>query len=64
METHVPHTRLRVFALVLSLALTLVGCGGGTRIGAVCRDGWQSSSTGSGTCSHHGGVEYWIYAED
>jgi hypothetical protein len=20
-----------------------------------CRDGWQSDSNGSGTCSHHGG---------
>src|SRR5437660_11854745 len=28
-------------------------------IGAVCRDGWYSGSTGSGTCSHHGGVNYW-----
>jgi hypothetical protein len=27
--------------------------------GAVCRDGWVSSSTGSGTCSHHGGVRVW-----
>lgn len=23
--------------------------------GTVCRDGWLSSSTGRGTCSHHGG---------
>ena len=30
-----------------------------TGIGAVCRDGWYSGSTGSGTCSHHGGVNYW-----
>jgi hypothetical protein len=28
-------------------------------VGAVCRDGWYSGSTGSGTCSHHGGVNYW-----
>lgn len=28
-------------------------------IGAVCRDGWYSRSTGSGTCSWHGGVKYW-----
>lgn len=27
---------------------------------AICRDGWRSSSSGSGTCSHHGGVAYWI----
>lgn len=31
------------------------------RVGAVCRDGTHSSSTGRGTCSHHGGVEKWIY---
>jgi hypothetical protein len=27
---------------------------------AVCRDGWYSSSSGSGTCSWHGGVDYWV----
>ena len=31
------------------------------RVGAVCNDGWISSSTGSGTCSWHGGVNYWLY---
>lgn len=31
------------------------------RTGAVCRDGWISSATGSGACSHHGGVAYWTY---
>jgi hypothetical protein len=34
------------------------------RIGAVCNDGWVSSSTGSGTCSHHGGVNYWKIRSD
>ncbi|QLY40649.1 hypothetical protein HF295_07240 [Hujiaoplasma nucleasis] len=33
----------------------------GVRIGAICEDGWRSSSTGSGTCSWHGGVDYWLY---
>jgi hypothetical protein len=28
-------------------------------VGAVCQDGWLSPSTGSGTCSHHGGVRMW-----
>lgn len=28
--------------------------------GAICNDGWQSNSTGKGTCSHHGGVSYWL----
>jgi hypothetical protein len=30
------------------------------RIGAMCNDGTRSNSTGSGTCSSHGGVNYWI----
>ncbi len=34
---------------------------GNERIGAICKDGWESFSTGSGTCSHHGGVDYWKY---
>ena len=34
----------------------------GRRIGAVCRDGTRSSATGRGACSHHGGVDHWIYA--
>jgi hypothetical protein len=32
------------------------------RVGAICRDGWRSSATGRGACSHHGGVSEWIYA--
>lgn len=31
------------------------------RIGAICRDGSRSSATGRGACSHHGGVDYWLY---
>jgi hypothetical protein len=31
------------------------------RIGAICRDGTRSTATGSGACSHHGGVAYWLY---
>lgn len=34
----------------------------GPRIGAVCMDGWHSSATGSGACSHHGGVHHWIHS--
>ena len=33
------------------------------RSGAICRDGWVSSSTGRGTCSHHGGVKRWTHYE-
>lgn len=32
------------------------------RIGAICNDGWRSDATGSGACSHHGGVAYWLCA--
>ena len=31
------------------------------RVGAVCNDGWVSTATGSGACSWHGGVAYWLY---
>lgn len=31
----------------------------GGRTGAICHDGWRSSATGSGACSHHGGVSHW-----
>ena len=34
------------------------------RVGAICKDGWRSSATGRGACSHHGGVDYWLYEED
>ena len=30
------------------------------RTGAKCRDGSNSSATGRGACSHHGGVSYWL----
>jgi hypothetical protein len=30
------------------------------RIGAKCKDGTTSTATGSGACSSHGGVDYWI----
>ena len=33
------------------------------RIGAICSDGWRSHSSGSGTCSWHGGVSEWLYKE-
>ena len=33
------------------------------RTGAICRDGWESSATGRGACSHHGGVSEWLYSD-
>lgn len=31
------------------------------RTGAICNDGSYSDATGKGACSHHGGVQYWLY---
>jgi len=31
------------------------------RTGATCKDGSHSNATGSGACSHHGGVAQWLY---
>jgi hypothetical protein len=31
------------------------------RVGATCNDGSHSNATGSGACSHHGGVAFWLY---
>lgn len=30
------------------------------RRGAMCNDGTTSTATGSGACSGHGGVDYWL----
>jgi tetratricopeptide (TPR) repeat protein len=30
------------------------------RIGAICFDGWKSTATSQGACSHHGGVYKWL----
>jgi len=46
-----------------SLSHPGAGTPGGVRIGAICRDGWHSSATGSGACSHHGGVDHWLYSQ-
>ncbi len=61
--------------LIVAIISLIISCGlagreliqgdyqiyGEERIGAICRDGWESFSIGSGTCSHHGGVDYWKY---
>lgn len=40
---------------------TLMSCtSGGNRVGAICIDGYRSTSIGSGACSNHGGVDYWL----
>src|SRR5262249_47767338 len=37
--------------------------GARVRIGATCNDGINSNATGSGACSHHGGVRCWRYSD-
>ena len=55
-----------LFTLFLAGAMTL---GGGAaqgdrhRVGAICNDGTASTATGSGACSHHGGVSCWQYSD-
>lgn len=43
-----------------SAATTKAASNSGGRTGAICKDGWRSSATGRGACSHHGGVARWI----
>jgi hypothetical protein len=45
------------FGLLLTF-LILTACRKGK--GAICNDGWRSHSTGSGTCSWHGGIDHYI----
>jgi hypothetical protein len=54
-----------LFAVVLAGAMTMAGSAAQTRhrVGATCKDGWQSKATGSGACSHHGGVSCWQYSD-
>lgn len=50
-------------SLFLSIAAqnALAGITQRQRVGAICNDGTQSEATGSGACSHHGGVRCWLY---
>jgi hypothetical protein len=45
--------------LILLLLLSL-GFIGTSYADAICNDGWISKSSGSGTCSWHGGVKKWL----
>jgi hypothetical protein len=47
------------FIVIVLIALSLVTCASRHRVGCHCWDGTESSATGSGACSHHGGVMYW-----
>jgi hypothetical protein len=53
-------------AVVLTSMMAITGLqarGDRHRVGAVCSDGTSSSATGSGACSHHGGVSCWKYSD-
>src|ERR1019366_7109596 len=55
-----------LFAIVLASAMAFGGSAAQTtrhRIGATCKDGTNSTATGSGACSHHGGVSCWQYSD-
>jgi hypothetical protein len=60
--------RLLVLALLIITTLTVccdededcdIDCPADQRTGALCQDGTESDSTGSGACSGHGGVDCW-----
>ena len=46
------------FLILIAIVLLLSSCKKGK--GAICNDGWRSYSTGSGTCSWHGGIDHYI----
>ena len=48
---------MKKLLLVLFISLGYIGSADAD---AVCNDGWISESTGSGTCSWHGGVKQWL----
>ncbi len=53
-------------AVVLTSALAIGGLRAQSdrhRTGALCNDGTTSTATGSGACSHHGGVSCWEYSD-
>jgi hypothetical protein len=55
-----------LITMVLASAMAFGGSaaqGDRHRIGATCNDGTASTATGSGACSHHGGVSCWRYSD-
>jgi hypothetical protein len=51
-------TFLLISGLVFVILFLVTACRKGK--GAICNDGWRSHSTGSGTCSWHGGIDHYI----
>jgi hypothetical protein len=54
-----------LLTLILASAMAFAGSAAQTRhrVGATCKDGTSSKATGSGACSHHGGVSCWQYSD-
>jgi hypothetical protein len=55
-----------LFTAVLASVMAFGGMQAQTtrhRVGAICKDGTTSTATGSGACSHHGGVSCWQYSD-
>ncbi len=55
-----------LFTVVLASVMAFGGSAAQSdrhRIGATCNDGTESTATGSGACSHHGGVSCWKYSD-
>jgi hypothetical protein len=68
--THEPRTKICLYVSTAStppsqiIAEIVINTTVKHRIGAICSDGWRSTATGSGACSSHGGVSYWLYSSD
>ena len=54
----------KILLISTILLVSLSSCNQGKRVGAICEDGWRSSATGQGACSHHDGVDHWLYEND
>jgi|WetSurMetagenome_2_1015567.scaffolds.fasta_scaffold03552_7 hypothetical protein len=61
--------KIKFFLLIFLLYFTFAQCteeeltvstDDYVRIGAVCNDGTTTTATGSGACSHHGGVDHLV----
>lgn len=53
-----------IIAFFTGITIWSISADRGSRIGAICEDGWRSQATGSGACSWHGGVDYWLYEKE
>lgn len=51
---------MKKLLFALAIAAGAISWAGPATADAVCRDGTYSYSSGQGTCSWHGGVDYWV----